>query len=93
MILPSSKADTLFSARISDKFGIDSVIVDTVKGTKRPAFDVKDSTNSVFRSIQECGHLHDSLQAAGDSMFYSFRDSTFRLYYNPVVWARKPDHR
>lgn len=83
------KADTLFSARISDKFGIDSIIVDTVKGTKRPAFDEKDSTNRYFEAFRNVVIYNDSLQAAGDSMFYSFRDSTFRLYYNPVVWAQK----
>ena len=29
------------------------------------------------------------MQAVGDSMFYSFRDSTFRLFKNPIVWAQE----
>ncbi len=31
----------------------------------------------------------DSLQAVGDSLFYSFKDSVFRLFQNPVVWSNK----
>jgi hypothetical protein len=31
----------------------------------------------------------DSMQAIADSAFYSFRDSTFRLYQDPVVWAKE----
>lgn len=38
------------------------------------------------------GHYHvriysDSMQAVGDSLFYSLEDSTFRLFKNPVVWT------
>ncbi|MGI8637925.1 MAG: OstA-like protein, partial [Segetibacter sp.] len=29
------------------------------------------------------------LQAVGDSLFYSFRDSTFRFFKNPIVWAQE----
>lgn len=29
----------------------------------------------------------DSLQAVADSVFYSSKDSTFRLFYNPVIWS------
>ncbi len=31
----------------------------------------------------------DSLQAVGDSLFYSAEDSAFRLFKNPVVWAQQ----
>ena len=31
----------------------------------------------------------DSLQARGDSLFYSLQDSVFRLFTNPVVWAQE----
>lgn len=29
------------------------------------------------------------MQAIGDSLFYSFRDSTFRLFKSPIVWAQE----
>lgn len=83
------KADTLFSARLTDRFGMDSVIVDTVKGTKAAAFNDKDSSNRYFEAYRNVKIFNDSLQAACDSMFYSFRDSTFRLYEDPVVWANQ----
>ncbi|MBK5270823.1 MAG: OstA family protein, partial [Bacteroidia bacterium] len=31
----------------------------------------------------------DSLQAVCDSMFYSFQDSVFRLFFDPIVWAKE----
>jgi len=31
----------------------------------------------------------DSLQSVSDSLFYSFKDSVFHLYYNPVAWSKK----
>lgn len=82
-------ADTLFSARLTDKFGIDSVIVDSVKGTKVAAINEKDSSNRYFEAFSNVRIFNDSLQGACDSLFYSFRDSTFRLYKNPVIWAQK----
>lgn len=82
-------ADTLFSARLSDKFGMDSVITDTVKGTKAAAFNEKDSANRYFEAFRNVRIFNDSLQSVCDSLFYSFRDSVFRLYDNPVVWAQQ----
>jgi lipopolysaccharide export system protein LptA len=82
-------ADTLFSARLTDKFGIDSVVTDTVKGIKVAAINEKDSTNRYFEAFRNVRIFNDSLQAVCDSMFYSFRDSVFRLYDDPVVWANQ----
>jgi lipopolysaccharide export system protein LptA len=82
-------ADTLFSAKLTSRFGMDSIIVDTVKGTRVAAFNEKDSTNRYFEAYSHVRIFNDSLQAAGDSLFYSFRDSIFRLYKNPVLWAQK----
>jgi lipopolysaccharide export system protein LptA len=82
-------ADTLFSARLSDKFGMDSVITDTLKGIKEAAFNTNDSTNRYFEAYRNVRIYNDSLQAVCDSMFYSFKDSVFRLYDDPVVWAQK----
>jgi lipopolysaccharide export system protein LptA len=80
-------ADTLFSARLTDKFGMDSVTVDTLTGRKMAAMDPKDSANRYFEGYGHVRIFNDSLQAAGDSMFYSFKDSVFRLFKDPVVWA------
>lgn len=82
-------ADTLFSARLTDRFGMDSIIVDTVKGIRMAAMDPKDSANRYFEAYRNVRIFNDSLQAVGDSMFYSFKDSIFRLYKDPVVWAQQ----
>ncbi len=83
-------ADTLFSARLTDLYGQkDSVIKDTVKGTKVVNVNNKDSTNRYFEAYRHVRIFSDSLQAVCDSMFYSFKDSTFRLYQDPVLWAKE----
>ncbi|MBC7874367.1 MAG: OstA family protein [Ferruginibacter sp.] len=82
-------ADTLFSARLTDLYGSkDSVLKDTVKGTKVVSINNKDSTNRYFEAYRNVRIFSDSLQAAGDSVFYSFKDSVFRLYQDPVVWSK-----
>ncbi len=83
-------ADTLFTARLSDLYGsTDTLVKDTVKGTTvlKPE-NVKDSTNRYFEAYRHVRIFSDSMQAACDSLFYSFRDSTFRMYDDPVVWAQ-----
>lgn len=83
------KADTLFSARLTDKFGWDSAAIDTLKGTKVVAGNETDSANRYFEAYSNVRIFSDSLQAVCDSMFYSFKDSVFRLYKDPVVWAQQ----
>lgn len=83
-------ADTLFSARLTDLYGKkDSVIKDSIKGTKVIKADEKDSTNRYFEAYRNVRIFSDSLQAVADSMFYSFKDSIFRLYQDPVIWAKE----
>jgi lipopolysaccharide export system protein LptA len=84
-------ADTLFSARLSDLYGTkDSIIKDTVKGVKVVKLnDNKDSTNRYFEAYRNVRIFSDSLQAVSDSLFYSFKDSVFRLYQDPVIWAKE----
>ncbi|OSZ79912.1 hypothetical protein CAP36_01195 [Chitinophagaceae bacterium IBVUCB2] len=84
-------ADTLFSARLSDLYATkDSVVKDTVKGTKVVTVNnTKDSTNRYFEGYRNVRIFSDSLQAVADSVFYSFRDSTFRLFQGPVIWAKE----
>ncbi|MDQ6890422.1 MAG: LPS export ABC transporter periplasmic protein LptC, partial [Bacteroidota bacterium] len=53
---------------------------------------IKDSTNkpdSAIRYFLAFHHVkifNDSLQSISDSLFFSARDSIFRLYYDPVIW-------
>ena len=83
-------ADTLFSARLTDLYGKkDSLVKDTVKGVKVIKMNEKDSTNRYFEAYRNVRIFSDSLQAIADSMFYSFKDSVFRLYQDPVIWAKE----
>jgi lipopolysaccharide export system protein LptA len=74
-------ADTLFSARLSDLF------IDTSKNAVKP--NPNDSTNRYFEAYRNVRVFQDSVQSVSDSLFYSFKDSVFQLYQNPVVWSRK----
>jgi len=49
----------------------------------------KDSTDRYFQAFYHVRIFSDSVQAVGDSMFYSFKDSVFRLYKDPVVWSKE----
>lgn len=83
-------ADTLFSARLSDLYGnSDSVKTDTIKTVKAIDPKQKDSTNRYFQAFFHVRIFSDSVQAVCDSMFYSFKDSVFRLYKDPVVWSKQ----
>ncbi|MEQ1676019.1 MAG: OstA-like protein [Chitinophagaceae bacterium] len=84
-------ADTLFSARLTDLYGTkDSLVKDTLKGTQVvTANTTKDSTNRYLEAFRNVRIFSDSLQAVGDSMFYSFKDSVFRLFQNPIIWSKE----
>ena len=84
-------ADTLFSARLSDLYGAkDSVVKkDTLREIKIIDTKTKDSTDRYFEAFRHVRIFSDSLQAVCDSMFYSFKDSVFRLYDDPVVWSNE----
>jgi lipopolysaccharide transport protein LptA len=84
-----SKVDTLLTQNIIDKLNHkESLAVDTVKGVKAVAVNEKDSTNRYFEAYSHVRIFSDSLQSVCDSLFYSFKDSIFRLYKDPVVWAQ-----
>jgi lipopolysaccharide export system protein LptA len=76
-------ADTLFSAKLTELYrGNDSLLTQlNLKDT--------DSTNRYFEAYRHVRIFSDSMQAVSDSMFYTFKDSIFNLYYDPVVWSRK----
>jgi len=65
----------------------DSLVTYTTKGKDTVAINEKDSTNRYFEAYRNVRIFSDSLQSVCDSMFYSFKDSVFRLYRDPVVWA------
>jgi lipopolysaccharide export system protein LptA len=103
-------ADTIYAGRISDLEKKDSTIHrDTIN--KVTVYNSKKDSADRDRYFQAFHHVKifsDSLQAAGDSLFYSFKDSTFKLFQTPIVWAnnsqitgdtiylftknKKPDH-
>jgi lipopolysaccharide export system protein LptA len=67
----------------------DSTTIRTAKGEKMIALNENDSTNRYFEAYRNVRIFNDSLQSVCDSMFYSFKDSVFRLYDDPVVWAKE----
>ena len=81
-------ADTLYSGRLNE-------LPDTAYAASAPAsLKVKqkdtatnDSTDRFFRAYHNVRIFSDSLQAVSDSLFYSGRDSIFRLFTDPVVWS------
>ena len=80
--------DSLIAKQAMDKPPTrDSVIKYTTKGNDTVAVNEKDSTNRYFEAYRNVRIFSDSLQSVCDSMFYSFKDSVFRLYRDPVVWA------
>lgn len=92
-------ADTLFSGRLSRLQGARDSIAsrDTIKNTvvlnapgrknKDTAARQNDSTDRYFQAWHHVRIFNDSLQAVSDSLWYSGKDSIFRLYINPVMWA------
>jgi lipopolysaccharide export system protein LptA len=80
-------ADTLYSARLSDleKFRRVPQVRDSAI-----TVDPKDSArNKYFEAYYHVRVYSDSLQAVGDSLFYSLQDSVFRLFKQPIVWAKE----
>lgn len=88
-------ADTLYSSRLSElPVSVDSAVTDSaaavaVASTTTPKKDsaVNDSTDRFFRAYHHVKIFSDSLQAVSDSLFYSGRDSIFRLFTDPIVWS------
>lgn len=83
-------ADTLYSARLSDLLKSRNVPPLRDSGKRMTVIDStkSDSTNKFFEAYYNVRIFSDSLQAIGDSLFYSLQDSVFRLFKSPVVWAK-----
>ncbi|HQS23329.1 MAG: hypothetical protein B7Y11_04520 [Sphingobacteriia bacterium 24-36-13] len=90
-------ADTLYSAKLSDltktrvvpqirdKSANDTLANKTVLTDK----NAEDSSDKFFEAYYNVKVFSDSLQAVGDSLFYSLKDSVFRLFKKPIVWAQE----
>ncbi len=87
------RADTLKSAKLSDFLKNRKVpnLRDSMTG--KNAFvtaQAKDTANDkYFEAHAHVRIFSDSLQAIGDSLFYTLQDSVFRLFKSPVVWAQE----
>lgn len=90
-------ADTLYSAKLSDlkKNRIvpiirDLTLTDSISQKIVPSDKVvEDSSDKFFEAYYNVKVFSDSLQAVGDSLFYSLKDSVFRLFKHPIVWAQE----
>jgi lipopolysaccharide export system protein LptA len=77
------------------------VLKDTLKIASAPKTTIKktasknaptpqvDSTLKYFEAYKNVKIFSDSLQAVGDSLFFSGTDSVFRLFNNPIIWAQE----
>ena len=79
-------ADTLYSGKLSEL----ATVTDSLAGDSAIAV-VKDTAKNdsarFFRAYHNVKIFSDSLQAVSDSLFYSDKDSIFRLFTDPVVWS------
>ncbi|MBI2282601.1 MAG: hypothetical protein HYU71_02720 [Bacteroidetes bacterium] len=86
-------ADTLYTARLSDLMKTRNVPVIRDSLSVKPVLDSTNksdsSNNKYFEAYFNVRIFSDSLQAVGDSLFYSLQDSVFRLFRNPVIWAKE----
>lgn len=89
---PEIAADTLVNTTTSDTTTNALLIKDNEK--QKLLFDTtttsnNDSTDRFFEAYYHVRIFSDSLQAVGDSLFYSGKDSVFRLFKQPIIWARE----
>lgn len=84
-------ADTFYSAKLSDLLKTKPVpgVRDSVDFIFSPESTREDSTDKYFEAYYNVKIYSDSLQSVGDSLFYALKDSVFRLFKQPVVWAQE----
>lgn len=84
-------ADTFYSAKLSDLLKTKPVpgVRDSVDFIFSPDSTREDSTDKYFEAYYNVKIYSDSLQSVGDSLFYALKDSVFRLFKQPVVWAQE----
>ena len=69
--------------KVTAKNVVDSIILKTAS---TPPVD---STLKYFEAYKNVKIFSDSLQAVGDSLFFSGQDSVFRLFNQPIIWAQE----
>jgi lipopolysaccharide export system protein LptA len=75
-------ADTIYSGKQSE------LSLDSTKKSKIDSLStVKDSSDRYLEAFHHVRIFSDSLQAVCDSLFYSYKDSTYRLFTDPVIWS------
>ena len=90
----NNKKDTInnFNA-VSIDSNVTTVVTEKINGADSLKNAKKDSINHPDSSIRYIFAFHhvrifsDSLQSVCDSLFFSAKDSVFRLYYDPVIWS------
>jgi hypothetical protein len=66
----------------------DSTLQDSTPMIRDTAVLVRDTTTDrYFHAWHHVRIFSDSLQAVSDSLFYSAKDSIFKLFTDPIVWA------
>lgn len=87
------RADTLYTAKLSDLLKERKVTAlrDTMYGKPYtiPVNDNDTTSDKFFEAYSHVRIFSDSMQAVGDSLFYSLKDSVFRLFKNPVTWSKE----
>lgn len=83
-------ADTFYSAKLSDLLKIKNVprVRDSIDFIFSIDSTKEDSTDKYFEAYYNVKIFSDSMQSVGDSLFYALKDSVFRLFKSPVVWAQ-----
>lgn len=79
-------ADTLYTSKLTELQKFRSIPNVRDSGYVMNTNDT--TTNRFFEGYYNVRIFNDSMQAVGDSMFYSFQDSVFRLFKNPVMWPQ-----
>lgn len=75
-------ADTIYSGKQSE------LSLDSTKKSKIDSLStVKDSSDRYLEAFHHVRIFSDSLQAVCDSLFYSYKDSAYRLFTDPVIWS------
>ncbi len=83
-------ADTLFSGVEKREItkNKDTLVIDTLKKTT-VIHNSTDTTVRYFMAFHQVRIFNDSMQAVCDSLLYEDKDSTFKLFKNPVLFSHE----
>lgn len=91
-LLPVANTDSATKNPVPDSVRAVPAIDTSQRQIQRFAFrdtsqNKNDSADRYFQAYHNVRIFSDSLQAVADSLFYSGRDSIFRLFTNPIMWT------